>query len=335
MGTNKLKTLKKMYHEESLEKYSFLVTGGAGFIGSNIVAYLIEHHAKKIRILDNLSTGFLKNIEPFLSLPNVEFIQESIVSTEVCMQACQGIDYVLHQAALGSVPRSLINPIASNEANVTGFLNILWACKERGVKRLVYASSSSVYGDSPILPKQENQIGKPLSPYALTKYINELYAEVFAKNYGMDCIGLRYFNVFGYNQSPEGAYAAVIPLFINALMKKQAPAIHGYGEQSRDFTFVENAVQANIRAALSKHPQAGNKVYNIACGEQLSINEIFRIIKEIMEVEISPIYTTARKGDIRNSLADISAAKEFLGYQPTILAKEGLRKTIEWFMEER
>jgi UDP-N-acetylglucosamine 4-epimerase len=324
-----------MYHEGNLENYSFLVTGGAGFIGSNIVEYLIDHHAKKIRILDNLSTGFLKNIEPFLSLPNVEFIQASITDAEICMQACQNMDYVLHQAALGSVPRSLANPIASNEANVTGFLNVLWACKENSVKRLVYASSSSVYGDSPLLPKQESHIGKPLSPYALTKFINELYAEVFAKSYGMDCIGLRYFNVFGYRQSPEGVYAAVIPLFINALMKKEAPHIHGDGEQSRDFTFVENAVQANIRAALSQHPAAGNKVYNVACGERLSINEIFQIIKEIMQVEVSPTYTTARKGDVRNSLADISAAKEFLEYEPTILAKEGLRKTIEWFMEER
>lgn len=324
----------QVYHEGSLENYSFLVTGGAGFIGSNIVEYLIDHRAKKIRIVDNLSTGFLKNIEPFLSLPNVEFIQDSITNVEVCMQACQGMDYVLHQAALGSVPRSLSNPLASNEANVTGFLNILWACKEKRVKRLVYASSSSVYGDNPLLPKQENHIGKPLSPYALTKYINELYAEVFAKNYEIDCIGLRYFNVFGYKQSPEGAYAAVIPLFINALMKNESPTIYGDGEQSRDFTFVENAVQANIKAALSKHPQAGNKVYNIACGESLSVNEIFQIIRTTMQVKIEATYATARKGDIRNSLADITAAKEFLGYQPTVFAKEGLRKTIEWFVEE-
>ena len=323
------------YHEGNLENYSFLVTGGAGFIGSNLVEYLIDHQAKKIRIVDNLSTGFLKNIEPFLSLSNVEFIQDSITNPDVCMQACQGIDYVLHQAALGSVPRSLANPIASNEANVTGFLNILWACKEMGVKRLVYASSSSVYGDSHILPKQENQIGKPLSPYALTKYVNELYAEVFAKNYGTDCIGLRYFNVFGYKQSPEGAYAAVIPLFINSLLKNEAPTIHGDGEQSRDFTFVANAVQANIKAALSNHPEAGNKVYNVACGERLSINEIFQIIREIMQVNIQAVYSTARKGDVRNSLADISAAKNLLGYQPTILAKEGLQKTVEWFVQER
>lgn len=322
------------YHEGSLENYSFLVTGGAGFIGSNLVEYLIDHQAKKIRILDNLSTGFLKNIEPFLSLPNVEFIQDSITETEVCMQACQGIDYVLHQAALGSVPRSLANPIASNEANVTGFLNILWACKENSVKRLVYASSSSVYGDSPVLPKREEQIGKPLSPYALTKYINELYAAVFARNYGIDCIGLRYFNVFGYRQSPEGVYAAVIPLFINALLRKKAPTIHGDGEQSRDFTFVANAVQANIKAALSTHPEAGSRVYNVACGEQLSVNEIFQIIKEILQVEVQPIYTDTRKGDIRSSLADISAAKEFLAYQPTVFAREGLQKTIEWFVQE-
>jgi len=323
------------YHQGSLENYSFLVTGGAGFIGSNLVEYLIDYQAKRIRILDDLSTGFLKNIEPFLSLPNVEFVQASITDLDVCMQACKGIDYVFHQAALGSVPRSLANPIASNEANVTGFLNMLWACKENAVKRLVYASSSSVYGDSPILPKQENHIGKPLSPYALTKYINELYAEVFAKNYGIDCIGLRYFNVFGYRQSPEGAYAAVIPLFIKALLKKQSPTIYGDGEQSRDFTFVSNAVQANIKAALCKHPEAGNKIYNVACGESLSVNEIFQILKEILRVEVEPTYAPTRKGDIRNSLADISAAKKFLNYQPTTFAKEGLQKTVDWFVNEK
>lgn len=321
------------YQSQDISRYSFLVTGGAGFIGSNIVAYLLDNQVKKIRILDNLSTGYLKNIEPFLSLPNVEFIQGDIALSEVCLRACEGIDYVFHQAALGSVPRSIQNPLASHEANVTGFLNILWACKENKVKRLVYASSSSVYGDSPVLPKKEHQIGKPLSPYALTKSINEQYADVFARVYGMESIGLRYFNVFGYNQSPEGAYAAVIPLFMKAMLAQKSPIIHGDGKQTRDFTFVENAVQANVRAMFTENPEAVNRVYNIACGEQLSVLEIFEILREIFAVQVKPQFTEPRKGDIRNSLADISDAQNFLGYQPTIFAKEGLKLTAEWFRE--
>ncbi len=321
------------YQSQDISRYSFLITGGAGFIGSNIVAYLLDNQAKKIRILDNLSTGYLKNIEPFLSLPNVEFIQGDIASSEVCLRACEGMDYVFHQAALGSVPRSIQNPLASHEANVTGFLNILWACKENKVKRLVYASSSSVYGDSPILPKKEPQIGKPLSPYALTKLINEQYAEVFARVYGTESIGLRYFNVFGYNQSPEGAYAAVIPLFIKAMLSQKSPIIHGDGKQTRDFTFVENAVQANIRAMFVENPEAVNRVYNIACGEQLSVLEIFEMLREIFALQVKPQFTEPRKGDIRNSLADISDAQNLLGYQPTIFAKEGLKLTVEWFRE--
>jgi len=323
------------FHQEDLGTYSFLITGGAGFIGSNLVEYLLHHKAKKIRILDNLSTGFFENIEPFLAHPNVEFVAGSIVDTDICMKACEGIDYVSHQAALGSVPRSLNNPVASNEANVTGFLNILWACKERGVKRLVYASSSSVYGDSPVLPKQESQIGKPLSPYALTKYINEQYAEIFAKSYGTESIGLRYFNVFGYRQSPEGVYAAVIPLFINALKNNVAPTINGDGLQSRDFTFVENAVQANIKAMFATDSEAPNKVYNVACGERLSVKGIFDLIGEILGKQIEPNFATARKGDVKDSLADISQARNLLGYEPQIFAKEGLQKTIEWFLKNQ
>lgn len=323
------------FHQEDLSKYNFLITGGAGFIGSNIVEYLVYHKANKIRVLDNLSTGFFKNIEPFVKSNQIEFIEGSITDIEICMKACEGIDYVSHQAALGSVPRSLNNPIASNEANVTGFLNILWACKEQRIKRLVYASSSSVYGDSPILPKQESQIGKPLSPYALTKYINELYADIFAKSYGTESIGLRYFNVFGYRQSPEGAYAAVIPLFINALRNNQAPVINGDGLQSRDFTFVENAVQANIKAMFAQHPEAPNKVYNIACGERLSIKSLFDLICEILNKSIEPRFGEARKGDVRDSLADISLAKDLLGYDPQVFAKEGLEKTIEWFLKNQ
>ncbi|MDW8295431.1 MAG: SDR family oxidoreductase [Raineya sp.] len=322
------------YQTQDLSRYSFLVTGGAGFIGSNIVAYLIDNQAKKIRILDNLATGYLKNIEPFLSLPNVEFIQESIVSKETCLRACESIDYVFHQAALGSVPRSIQNPIATHETNVTGFVNMLWACKEQKVKRMVYASSSSVYGDSPILPKKEHHTGKPLSPYALTKSINEQYAEIFAKIYNLETIGLRYFNVFGYNQSPEGVYAAVIPLFMKAFSAKKSPIIYGDGKQTRDFTFVENAVQANIKAMFVENPQALNRVYNVACGEQLSVLEIFEILREIFGVSVEPQFAPPRQGDIRDSLADISDARELLGYQPTIFAKEGLQLTAKWFQEQ-
>lgn len=323
------------FHQEDLSKYNFLITGGAGFIGSNIVEYLVYHKANKIRVLDNLSTGFFKNIESFVKNNQIEFIEGSITDSTICMKACEGIDYVSHQAALGSVPRSLNNPIASNEANVTGFLNVLWACKEQNIKRLVYASSSSVYGDSPVLPKQESQIGKPLSPYALTKYINELYAEIFAKSYGTESIGLRYFNVFGYKQSPQGAYAAVIPLFINALKNNQAPTINGDGSQSRDFTFVENAIQANIKAMFSKNSEAPNKVYNVACGERLSVKEIFDLIREILDKKIEPHFGDARKGDVKDSLADISQAKSLLDYEPQVFAKEGLQKTIEWFLKNQ
>lgn len=322
------------FHNEDLSQLNFLITGGAGFIGSNLVAYLLKNGAKKVRILDNLSTGYIDNIQEFLDLPQVEFIQGDITDAETCLKACEGIDYVSHQAALGSVPRSLANPLNTNAHNVTGFLNMLWAVKEQKVKRLVYASSSSVYGDSPVLPKQEQQIGKPLSPYALTKFINEMYADVFARSYGTEAIGLRYFNIFGYKQSPKGAYAAVIPLFMQALSENKAPTINGDGEQSRDFTFVDNAVQANVKAMLSKHPEAANKVYNVACGERLSVKELFLMISEILGKDIEPIYGVARQGDVRNSLADISLARKFLGYEPSILAKEGLEKTVAWFLAQ-
>lgn len=323
-----------MFHAKDISQDSFLVTGGAGFIGSNIVEYLLKHNAKKIRILDNLSTGHFSNIETFVREPSVEFWEGSITDSDRCLRACEGMRYVSHQAALGSVPRSLKEPIASNEANVTGFLNILWACKEQGVQRLVYASSSSVYGDALASPKQEANIGSPLSPYALTKLINEQYAAVFAKNYeGFDAIGLRYFNIFGYRQSPEGAYAAVIPLFIQHLLDKKSPLIHGDGGQSRDFTFVENAVQANIKA-LFAGKDAANKVYNIACGASLSVKEIFEILRDTLDVWVEANFVDARKGDIRNSLADISRAKQFLDYQPTVFAYEGLKKTVDWFLRK-
>ncbi|MCB0468594.1 MAG: NAD-dependent epimerase/dehydratase family protein, partial [Aequorivita sp.] len=263
-----------IYHTTDLSKLTFLITGGAGFIGSNLVAYLLENNAKKVRVLDNLATGFMKNLEPFQNNPRFEFTEGDIRDLETCKKAIEGIDYVSHQAALGSVPRSINDPLTSNEVNVTGFLNMLVAQKEsKTVKRMVYAASSSTYGDSKNLPKVEETIGKPLSPYAVTKLVNELYADVFYKTYGTQTIGLRYFNVFGPNQSPTGAYAAVIPLFMQALKDEKAPTINGDGEQTRDFTFVQNAVQANVRAFFAKE-EAINEVFNVAFGERISLNTL-------------------------------------------------------------
>jgi UDP-N-acetylglucosamine/UDP-N-acetylgalactosamine 4-epimerase len=322
-----------IHHQGSLADLAFLVTGGAGFIGSNIVAYLLRNGARKVRVLDNLSEGRMANIEPFMGREDFEFIEGDITHPETCMLACEGIDYVTHQAALGSVPRSIETPLKTNAANVTGFLNMLTAAKDAGVRRFVYASSSSVYGDSLRLPKVEEHIGSPLSPYAASKFVNEVYAGVYALNYGMEVIGLRYFNIFGPNQKPEGPYAAVIPLFMDALLKGNAPYINGDGEQSRDFTFVDNAVQANVRAMLTEVDGATGQVYNIACGERYSVNELFHTIREIVGSDIMPIYREARKGDVRDSLADISKAKAYLGYNPTIKLQEGMIPTLEWFRQ--
>jgi len=322
-----------IHHQSDLSHLAFLVTGGAGFIGSNIVAYLLRNGARKVRVLDNLSEGRMANIEPFIGREDFEFIEGDITNPETCMRACEGIDYVTHQAALGSVPRSIETPLKTNAANVTGFLNMLTAAKDAGVKRFVYASSSSVYGDSLRLPKVEEHIGSPLSPYAASKFVNEVYAGVYALNYGMEVIGLRYFNIFGPNQKPEGPYAAVIPLFMDALLKGKAPYINGDGEQSRDFTFVDNAVQANIRAMLTEVDGATGQVYNIACGERYSVNELFHTIREIVGSDIMPVYREARRGDVRDSLADISKAKAYLGYNPTIKLHEGMIPTLEWFKE--
>jgi UDP-N-acetylglucosamine/UDP-N-acetylgalactosamine 4-epimerase len=322
-----------IHHQGSLADLAFLVTGGAGFIGSNIVAYLLRSGARKVRVLDNLSEGRMANIEPFIGREDFEFIEGDITHPETCMLACEGMDYVTHQAALGSVPRSIETPLKTNAANVTGFLNMLTAAKDAGVRRFVYASSSSVYGDSLRLPKVEEHIGSPLSPYAASKFVNEVYAGVYALNYGMEVIGLRYFNIFGPNQKPEGPYAAVIPLFMDALLKGKAPYINGDGEQSRDFTFVDNAVQANVRAMLTEVDGATGQVYNIACGERYSVNELFHTIREIVGSDIMPIYREARKGDVRDSLADISKAKAYLGYNPTIKLQEGMIPTLEWFRQ--
>lgn len=320
-----------LFHTNDISKSTFLITGGAGFIGSNIVEYLFKYNAGKVVVLDNLSTGFEENIKPFFGFHNFKFIKGDICNIDTCYKACEGIDYVFHKAALGSVPRSVKNPIATNMVNVDGFLNMLIASRNAGVKRFVYASSSSVYGNSKELPKKEERIGDPLSPYAVTKRTNELYAEAFASNYNMQIIGLRYFNIFGPRQNPQGEYAAAIPLFMEALLKNTPPFINGDGEQNRDFTFVENAVQANIKAMFASNKEATGQVYNIAVGEKTSVNELFGILKKLSGSTINAMHRESRAGDIRESLADISKAKRLLSYEPQIKINEGLQITFSWF----
>ncbi|MBS1623226.1 MAG: SDR family oxidoreductase [Bacteroidetes bacterium] len=319
------------YHETDLSDKSFLVTGGAGFIGSNIVEYLLKYGAKKVRVLDNLLTGNYKNVKPFEGNPAFEFMEGDITDSDTCHRACAGIDYVSHQAALGSVPRSIKDPARTNTINVGGFLNMLIAAKDSGVKMFVYASSSSVYGDETTLPKVENKIGNPLSPYAVSKYTNELYARVFHANYGLRVIGLRYFNVFGPNQDPNGPYAAVIPLFTDKIMKREVVYINGDGEQTRDFTFVENAVQANIRGMLCSNPAAINEVFNIAYGENYSVNEMYDRIAAQLGSDHRPTHRDPREGDIQNSLANIDKAKTLLGYDPQFSFGRGLEITVDYF----
>ena len=322
---------ERPYHAVSLSPYSFLVTGGAGFIGSNLVEYLVKYRAGKIRVLDDLSTGHLHNLTAFLDYPGFEFIQGDIRDADTCRKACAGIDFVSHQAALGSVPRSVKDPLTTNAVNIGGFLNVLDAARQAGsVRQMVYAASSSTYGDSKVLPKIEDQIGLPLSPYAVTKYVNELYGGVFSKVYGFHTIGLRYFNVFGPRQDPDGPYAAVIPNFMRAALDRKAPRIHGDGEQTRDFTFVENAVQANIRALLGDG-FGGHEVFNIACGERVSLNDLWKVIAGIAEVPLEPVYDPPRAGDIRDSLADIGKAVTALGYAPQFPVKKGLEITFEYY----
>ena len=318
------------YHTHELSQYTFLITGGAGFIGSNIVEYLLKYGAKKVRVLDNFSTGSRNNIEEFKSNPAFELVEGDIRDLEICKKALEGIDYVSHQAALGSVPRSINDPNTSNDVNISGFLNILVAARDADIKRMVYAASSSTYGDHPSLPKVEDHIGNPLSPYAVTKYVNELYASVFSKTYDFHTIGLRYFNVFGPKQNPNGPYAAVIPLFIDAALENKAPHINGDGETSRDFTFVENAVQANIKAMLATKVIT-HQVMNIAFGERTTLNQLWEKIAEIAGITLSPKYREERKGDVKHSLADITKATKLIGYYPKYSVLEGLEIAYNWY----
>lgn len=323
------------YHDKDLANFNFLVTGGAGFIGSNIVEYLLKNNAKKVRVLDNLSNGYYANIKEFENNDAFEFIEGDICDLETCKKVMEGIDYVSHQAALGSVPRSIDNPIKTDQVNSGGFLNMLVALKEsKTVKRMVYAASSSTYGDSKTLPKVEHTIGKPLSPYAVTKFVNELYANVFAKTYQTDTIGFRYFNIFGPKQSPNGAYAAVIPLFMQAIKDDKAPTINGDGGQTRDFTFVENAVQANVKGMFAEKKEAGNQVYNIACGDRISLNKLWSSLENITDKKISPKFGPDRQGDVRDSLANISKANDLIGYKPLFNIDKGLEITYNWFKKQ-
>lgn len=317
------------YHKADLSTLRILVTGGAGFIGSNLVAYLIKYNVGTVRVLDDFSNGYRENLEAFKGLSNFEFIEGDIRNLDTCVKAMAGMDYVSHQAALGSVPRSINDPLTTNAVNITGFLNMLVALKDsQTVKRMVYAASSSTYGDSMALPKVEDNIGKPLSPYAVTKYVNELYADVFGKTYGTDTIGLRYFNVFGPKQSPNGAYAAVIPLFMQAIKDNVPATINGDGEQTRDFTFVENAVQANIKALFAPKA-ASNEVFNIAYGERISLNELWETLNQVAGKNIKATYGPKRVGDVRDSLADISKATNLIGYRPHYDVKDGLKLLID------
>ncbi|MDO4727634.1 MAG: SDR family oxidoreductase [Bacteroidota bacterium] len=312
-----------------------LITGGAGFIGSNLCEYFLNK-GYKITCLDNFSTGHRHNIEGFYNR-DFTLVEGDIRNIEDCKKSLVGVDYVLHQAALGSVPRSINDPITSNEVNVSGFLNMLVASRDAGVKRFVYAASSSTYGDSESLPKIEDVIGKPLSPYAVTKYVNELYADVFARTYNLETIGLRYFNVFGPKQDPDGVYAAVIPLFVKQLINHQSPIINGDGNYSRDFTFIDNVIQMNELAMTTKNKEAINTVYNTAYGERTTLNDLVKYLKDFLSVydseiqNIEVVHGPNRKGDVPHSLANVEKAKSLLGYEPKYSMKEGLKKAIDWY----
>ncbi|MCP9199884.1 SDR family oxidoreductase [Gramella sp. GC03-9] len=322
--------------KEIISTSKILVTGGAGFIGSNLCEKLIDLGAK-VRCLDNFATGYKSNLDAIIDNPNFELIEGDIRDLETCHKACEGIDYIFHEAALGSVPRSLKDPITSNEVNVSGFLNMLVAARDAGVKRFIYAASSSTYGDSEKLPKVEDKIGKPLSPYAITKYVNELYADIFQKSYQLDTIGLRYFNVFGRKQDPNGAYAAVIPKFVMQFMKYESPVINGDGTYSRDFTYIDNVIQMNLLAMTVQDEKAVNQVYNTAVGDRTNLVELTQLLKkhlsafdpEIAKVEVK--HGPNRPGDIPHSLASVQKAKDLLNYDPKYHIDEGLREAVKWY----
>ena len=313
-----------------------LVTGGAGFIGSNLVSHLLrDPRTSEIRVLDNLETGNYANIARFKNDPKFKFIEGDIRNFAICVAASQGVDIISHQAALGSVPRSIADPITTNEVNIGGTVNVFFAAKENNIRRVVYAASSSTYGDHPGLPKVEDRIGAPISPYGVTKLVNELYAKVFADLYKLELIGLRYFNVYGPHQNPRGPYAAVIPLFIKAFLDDESPVINGSGDHSRDFTFVEDVVQANTLAIFTESHEAVNQVYNIAKGEQTSLLELVHHLQKISRKNIQPQHRPERKGDIKHSHADISKAKRLLGYAPKNTLYNGLEKAYEWYLQNK
>lgn len=315
-----------------------LITGGAGFIGSNLCEHFLSK-GYKVTCLDNFATGHRYNIEHLFSNPDFELIEGDIRNFEDCKKAIKGADYVLHQAALGSVPRSINDPITSNDVNVSGFLNMLVASRDEGVKRFVYAASSSTYGDSESLPKVEDKIGKPLSPYAITKYVNELYADIFAKTYGLQTIGLRYFNVFGRKQDPNGAYAAVIPLFVKKFISHESPVINGDGNYSRDFTYIDNVIQMNELAMTTENPEGVNTVYNTAFGDRTTLNDLVGYLKEFLSeydskiANVEVIHGPNRIGDIPHSLASIDKAKSLLNYNPKYSMRDGLKEAVKWYWE--
>ena len=327
-----------MKPEFKLKDKNILVTGGAGFIGSNLCEYLLSCDAN-VTCLDNFVTGHKHNIEAFLDHPKFTLIDGDIRDLETCQRACKDQEFVLHQAALGSVPRSLKDPITSNEVNVSGFLNMLVAARDQNVKRFIFAASSSTYGDSEKLPKVEDEIGKPLSPYSITKYVNELYADIFQKSYGLDYIGLRYFNVFGRRQDPNGAYAAVIPLFVKQLMNHESPTINGDGSFSRDFTYIDNVILMNVLCMTTENKEALNQIYNTACGERTTLIQLVDYLKKYLskyDSKISNIeveYGSNRKGDVPHSLASVDKARNSLNYNPTHNITKGIQDAVSWYFE--
>lgn len=321
-----------------MKKTKILITGGAGFIGSNLTEYFLSE-GYQVRCLDNFATGHRHNVEPFLKNPSYELIEGDIRNINTCHQAVEGVDYVLHQAALGSVPRSINDPATTNDVNISGFLNMLIASRDGAVKRFIFAASSSTYGDSTALPKVEDVIGRPLSPYAITKYVNELYADVFARTYGLEFIGLRYFNVFGRRQDPNGAYAAAIPLFVKKLVAHESPTINGTGDYSRDFTYIDNVIRMNELAMLTDNPEAINQIYNTAVGDRTTLNDLVSYLKEFLSVydkeiaKVEVIHGPNRAGDIPHSLASIEKAEKLLGYKPAYNIRDGLKEAVKWYWE--